>query len=434
MIPRYTLPEMARWWSDEFRLQCWLDVEMAVLEAFVQLGWLTPEELESIRSKVRVSVEEVQAREALTQHDVVAFVESVSAPLGPLGRFIHMGLTSSDVLDTATAIQLRESCDQLLRRIDRLREALRQKALDYRYVPCVGRTHGVHAEPMTLGLKFLLWYEEFGRHRARLVETRGRVAVGKVSGAVGVYAHVPPEVEAYVCAKLGLQREPVSSQIVPRDRHAEYLNTLALIGASVEKVALEVRHLQRTEVREAEEPFGRGQKGSSAMPHKRNPIVAERLCGLARLLRAYAQAGLEDVALWHERDISHSSVERVVLPDASVLCDYMLERLTWIVEHMRIYPERLRQNMEITRGLIYSGGVLVALLRKGLDRITAYELVQRCSMRVWEEDVSFARALTEDETVRAYLSEAEIEALCRPEAYLRHVDEIYDRVLGSSSA
>ena len=236
-----------------------------------------------------------------------------------------------------------------------------------------------------------------------------------------------------MCEKLGLQREPVSNQIVPRDRHAEYLNTLALIGASVEKVALEVRHLQRTEVREAEEPFGRGQKGSSAMPHKRNPIVAERLCGLARLLRAYAQAGLEDVALWHERDISHSSVERVVLPDASILCDYMLERLTWIIEHMRIYPERLRQNMEITRGLIYSSGVLVALLRKGLDRITAYDLVQRCSMRVWEEDIPFAQALAEDEAVRAYLSAAEIEALCRPEAHLRHVDEIYDRVLGSSS-
>lgn len=434
MIPRYTLPEMARWWSDEFRLQCWLDVEMAVLEAFVRLGWLTPEEFESIRSRVRISVEEVQAREALTQHDVVAFVESVSAPLGPLGRFIHMGLTSSDVLDTATAIQLRESCDQLLRRIDRLREVLRQKAIDYKDVPCVGRTHGVHAEPMTLGLKFLLWYEEFGRHRTRLVETRGRVAVGKISGAVGVYAHVPPEVEAYVCTKLGLQREPVSSQIVPRDRHAEYLNTLALIGASVEKVALEVRHLQRTEVREAEEPFGRGQKGSSAMPHKRNPIVAERLCGLARLLRAYAQTGLENVALWHERDISHSSVERVVLPDASILCDYMLERLTWVIEHMCIYPERLRQNMEITRGLIYSSGVLVALLRKGLDRITAYDLVQRCSMRVWEEDILFVQALTEDETVRAHLSEAEIEALCRPEAYLCHVGEIYDRVLGPSSA
>ncbi len=429
MIPRYTRPAMAKIWSDDYRVKLWLDIELAVLEAFVKLGIMTPTELDEIRSKASASLDEIQAREARTQHDIIAFVETVAAPLGKLGRYIHMGLTSSDILDTATAIQLKESCDHLLSEIERLLETLKAQALQYKYTPCVGRTHGVHAEPMTFGLKFLLWFEEFTRHRERLMATRERVAVGKISGAVGVYAHVEPAVEFYVCQKFGLKPEPISNQIVQRDRHAEYAQTLALIGASVEKVALEIRHLQRTEVREAAEPFGKGQKGSSAMPHKRNPIVAERLCGMARLLRAYAVTALENVALWHERDISHSSTERIWMPDASILLDYMLDRLTWMIGNLAADPEAMKRNLNLTRGLVASSGVLVALLKKGLDRITAYEAVQRCAMRVWDEGVAFVDALMDDDIVRQHLSPDEINRLLDPGYYQKHIEFIYRRVL-----
>ena len=432
MIPRYTLPEMGRIWSDRHRYALWLQIELAVLEAYARTGRIPQEVYTRIAERAQFSQERMEAIERQTQHDVVAFVEAVAESLGDLGRYIHLGLTSSDVIDTATAIQMKESCDLLLQRIDRLCAVFREKAIAYRDVVCVGRTHGVHAEPMTFGLKFLLWYAEFQRHRERLTATRRRVAVGKISGAVGVYAHLQPEIEQWVCAKFGLQPEPVSNQITQRDRHAEYVNTLALIGASIEKVALEIRHLQRTEVREAEEPFRPGQKGSSAMPHKRNPITAERLCGLARVLRAYATAALENVALWHERDISHSSVERIILPDASIVLDYMLDRCIWLIEHLRVHPERMRANLMLTKGLIFSSGILVALIEKGLSRVDAYRLVQRNAMRAWEEGIALIDALRADPEVTRHLTPDEIARVTNIEYYQRNIDAIYRRVLGES--
>ncbi len=433
MIPRYTLPEMGRIWSDAHRYALWLQIELAVLEAYVQTGRISPEVYSEIAARVRFSQERMEAIEQQTQHDVVAFVESVAESLGDLGRYIHLGLTSSDILDTATAIQMKESCDLLLQRIDHLCTVLKEKAIAYRDIACVGRTHGVHAEPMTFGLKFLLWYAEFQRHRERLAATRQRVAVGKISGAVGVYAHLEPEVERIVCTKFGLQPEPVSNQITQRDRHAEYVLTLALIGASIEKVALEIRHLQRTEVREAEEPFRPGQKGSSAMPHKRNPITAERLCGLARVLRAYAMAAMENVALWHERDISHSSVERIILPDASIALDYMLDRCIWLIAHLRVHPDRMDENLRFTKGLIFSSGILVALIEKGVSRVDAYRLVQRNAMRAWEAGTDFIAAIRADPEVMQYLTPDDIARYTDIEYYKRHINTIYQRVLGDSA-
>jgi adenylosuccinate lyase len=368
--------------------------------------------------------------EKQTHHDVAAFVDQVAACLGEDGRYFHFGLTSSDVLDTALGLLLKEAADLLLADLDELLAVLKERAYAHKDLVMVGRTHGVHAEPITLGLKFALWYAEFQRHRARLVQARETIAVGKLSGAVGTFAHLPPEVEASVCARLGLAPAPISTQIIQRDRHAEYFLTLALVGAGVEKVALEIRHLQRTEVREAEELFAAGQKGSSAMPHKRNPVLSENLCGLARLLRANALAALENVALWHERDISHSSVERIIAPDSTILLDFMLARLTRLLTNLQVYPENLTANLHLTRGLIFSQTLLLALVEKGLSRDAAYRLVQAPAMRVWQEGGEFAQKVAEDQEISRYLTPEEQADLFDLNRHLRHTDTIFARVFG----
>ncbi len=368
--------------------------------------------------------------EAKTHHDVAAFVDQVAAGLGEDGRYFHFGLTSSDVLDTALGLRLTEAADLLLADLDDLLAVLKEKASAFKHQAMVGRTHGVHAEPITLGLKFALWYAEFQRQRTRLAAAKKAIAVGKISGAVGTFAHLPPEVEAGVCKRLKLTPAAISTQIIQRDRHAEYFLTLALIGASVEKVALEIRHLQRTEVREAEELFAAGQKGSSAMPHKRNPILSENLCGLARVLRGNALAALENVALWHERDISHSSVERLIAPDSTVLLDFMLARLTRLLKNLHIYPENMAANLKLTRGLVFSQSLLLALIDKGLPRDAAYRLVQRPAMQVWEEGGEFAQRVKADPEISRHLTPAEIEAIFDLNRYFRHVDTIFARVFG----
>ncbi len=429
MIPRYTRPEMARIWSREHRYEIFLKIELAVLEAFVEKGILRPDEYEKIRSSVRIDLEDIDERERKTRHDIIAFVESLAEPLGELGRFIHLGLTSSDILDTATGVQIKESGELLLQGLTRLCTALKEKALTYKKTPCIGRTHGVHAEPYTLGLKFLRWYAEILRQKNRLEYALKECAVGKISGAVGTFSHVSPDVETFVCRKLGIHPEPVASQIVHRDRHATYILTLALIGASLENIALEIRHLQRTEVHELEEPFTKGQKGSSAMPHKKNPILSERICGMARLLRGFAITALENVALWHERDISHSSTERIILPDASILVDYMLDKTAWMIENLQVFPENIQKNLDLTRGLPFSSGILVELLKRGVPRTTAYELVQRNAMKAWNEQRSFLECLESDEEVLQWLSRDELCTLFSMDAYLSSIDFIYNRVL-----
>jgi adenylosuccinate lyase len=432
MITRYSREVMARIWTEESKFLSWLKVELAAMEAMAEGGLIPPEVPQRAAGQARIDVARILEIEARTHHDVAAFVDQVAAGLGEDGRYFHFGLTSSDVLDTALGLRLTEAADVLLTDLDELLAVLQDKAYTYKDQVMVGRTHGVHAEPITLGLKFALWYAEFQRQRARLLQARETVAVGKISGAVGTFAHLPPEVEAGVCRRLGLKPAPVSTQILQRDRHAEYFLTLALIGASVEKVALEIRHLQRTEVREAEEKFAAGQKGSSAMPHKRNPILSENLCGLARVLRGNALAALENVALWHERDISHSSVERVIAPDSTVLLDFMLARLTRLLANLQVYPENLAANLQRTRGLIFSQSLLLALIHKGLTRDAAYRLVQGPAMRVWQEGKEFAPLVKEDVEIRQHLTPAEIEAVFDLKRYFRHVDEIFARVFGSS--
>jgi adenylosuccinate lyase len=432
MISRYSREVMARIWTEENKFFSWLQVELAAMEAMAECGFIPPEVPKRAASQARIDVARILEIEARTHHDVAAFVDQVAAGLGEDGRYFHFGLTSSDVLDTALGLRLTEAADVLLTDLDELLAVLKDKAYTYKNQVMVGRTHGVHAEPITLGLKFALWYTEFQRQRDRLVQARESVAVGKVSGAVGTFAHLPPECEAGVCRRLGLQPAPISTQIIQRDRHADYFLTLALIGASVEKVALEIRHLQRTEVREAEEKFAAGQKGSSAMPHKRNPILSENLCGLARVLRGNALAALENVALWHERDISHSSVERVIAPDSTVLLDFMLARLTGLLKNLQVYPENMAANLKLTRGLIFSQSLLLALINKGLSRDAAYRLVQGPAMRVWQEAQEFAPLVKADAEIGRYLSAAEIEAIFDLKRYFRHVDEIFARVFGSS--
>ncbi len=430
MIPRYSREVMARLWTEESKFNSWLRVELAALEALAECGIIPPHIPQRALAAASCDVEQILAIEQKTHHDVAAFVDQVAACLGEDGRFFHFGLTSSDVLDTALGLRLKEAADLLLDDLDQLLAVLKERAYASKDQPMVGRTHGVHAEPITLGLKFALWYAEFQRQRARLIQARETIAVGKLSGAVGTFAHLPPEVEAKVCAKLGLKPAAISTQIIQRDRHAEFFLTLALIGASVEKVALEIRHLQRTEVREAEESFGAGQKGSSAMPHKRNPVLSENLCGLARVLRGNALAALENVPLWHERDISHSSVERLIAPDATVLLDFMLARLTRLLKKLQIYPDNLAKNLNLTHGLIYSQGLLLALIKKGLSRDAAYRLVQRPAMQVWLEGGEFAQRVQDDPEISQYLSAEEIAALFDLGNYFRRVDEIFARVFG----
>ena len=430
VIPRYTRPEMGRIWEPETRLRTWLDIEIAICEAWAELGEIPMEALGPIRERASFSVKRVEEIERVTRHDVIAFVTCVAESIGPEGRYLHLGVTSSDILDTSMAISLRDAADLIIEGLGGLLQVLETMALEHRHTVMIGRTHGVHAEPVTFGLKLLIWYEETRRNLERLRRARENIRYGKISGAVGTYAHVDPRVEQYVCRKLGLIPESVSSQIIQRDRYAEYFTTLAVVASSIEKFALEIRHLQRTEVQEAEEGFASGQKGSSAMPHKRNPITAENLCGLARLVRANAQAALENVPLWHERDISHSSVERVIGPDSTIVVDFMVQRMTQMLAGLKVNPEKMRENLERTRGLIYSEGVLLLLVRKGLSRDRAYELVQRNAMKVWNQGGGFLEALMADPEVMGHVSHEELEACFDLGRSLVHVGRIFERVLG----
>jgi adenylosuccinate lyase len=427
MIDRYSRPEMARIWSREAKYEAWLRVELAVCEVHARRGLIPADALGRIKAGARVSAERIEEIERTTRHDVIAFLTNLEESIGADSRYVHIGMTSSDVLDTALALQLQQSAERLHAGLLDFRAAVRTLALRHKDTLCVGRTHGVHAEPMSFGLKAALWYTEAGRNLERLRRAREAVRVGKVSGAVGTFAHVDPDVEEEVCRLLGLEPAPVSTQIVQRDRHAEFVSALAIAAASLEKVALEIRALQRTEILEAEEPFSEGQKGSSAMPHKRNPISCEQVCGLARVVRSNAQAALEDVALWHERDISHSSVERVILPDSTILLDYMLHQMTRIIEGLQVYPERMQENMDRSFGLMFSQRVLLLLADKGLPRQAAYELVQRNAMRAWRERAAFRDLLAADPEVMAKVTAAELDACFDPSRYLRNVDAVFRR-------
>jgi adenylosuccinate lyase len=426
MISRYTLPEMAAVWSEEARLQRWLRIEILACEAWARLGRIPEQDLRAIRERASVTVAQVQELERTTHHDVAAFVQAVGDSVGPAGRWVHFGLTSSDLLDTGLALQLREASDQLVRRLEALFAVVKSTALEHRDTVCVGRTHGIIAEPTTFGHKLAVWAFELGRDHDRLRRAREVVSVGKISGAVGTYAAIDPFVEEYVCGQLGLAPAEASTQILQRDRHAEYLSALAVTGATLEKIALEIRHLQRTEVREAQEPFEEGQKGSSAMPHKRNPILSERICGLARLLRANLQAGLENVALWHERDISHSSVERVILPDSSVVLDYMLHLGTIVLDGLRVFPERMRENLEASGGLVYSQPVLLALIDRGLSREEAYAIVQSAAAAAWDRGADFRGELAADERLRGVFPQQELGSLFEPR--LQHLEAVFTRL------
>ena len=427
MIDRYTRPEMGRIWSEESKYQAWLRVELAVCEAYARRGRIPADAMARIRQRARVDVARILVIQERVKHEMIALLTSLEEQVGEDSRFIHIGLTTSDVWDTATALQLRDAVDLLIEGQERLEKALGMLALRHKDTLTIGRTHGVHAEPTTFGLKVAVWYTEAGRNLERLRRARATISVGKLSGAVGNFAHVEPDLEAEVCRELGLEAAPVSTQIVQRDRHAEFCAMLAVAAASLEKIALEVRGLQRTEVLEAQEPFGEGQKGSSAMPHKRNPELAERICGLARLLRGHAGAALENVALWHERDISHSSVERVVLPDATIALDYLLDLTAFIVEGLEVDPARMAENLERSYGLVYSQRVLLKLTEAGLARQKAYELVQRTAMRAWRERRSFYELLAADPAVTEHLAPAELKACFDPSWYLRNVNAIFRR-------
>ena len=428
MIPRYTHPDMGRIWSEERRYETWLQVEIAAAQAMAETGIIPHEAARDIRERARFDVSRIAAIEETTQHDVIAFTTAVAEHVGPSARWLHFGLTSSDVVDTAQALQMREACDLILKDIDALGQAIHVRADEHRQTPMIGRTHGMHAEPMTFGLKLASWYAELKRDEERLRRARGVVAVGKISGAVGTYAHLDPSIEASVCRALGLAPDTVSSQVIQRDRHAELLSTIAITGASLERFALEVRGLQKTEIGEVEEPFGKGQKGSSAMPHKRNPIGCEQITGLARLLRANAHASLENVALWHERDISHSSVERVILPDSFIALDHMLRRFTRIVTGLVVHPDRMRENLERSRGVVFSGSVLLELAQRGVSREQAYEWVQRNAMRSYDEKKDFKQLLLDDKDVMGVLDPKALDDAFDLKVQLRHVDTIFDRV------
>jgi len=428
MIARYTHPEMGRIWSDQHRYETWLRVETAAAEAMAAAGIIPADAARDIRERGAFDIDRIEAIEQVTQHDVIAFTTAVAEHVGPSARWLHFGMTSSDVIDTAQALQMREACDLVLADLSALNDAIRDRAFEHRRTPMIGRTHGVHAEPMTFGLKLALWYAEVGRDLDRVKRARDVVSVGKLSGAVGTFAHLPPTVEADVCRRLGLAPAPVASQVIQRDRHAELQSTLAITAASLEKFALEIRGLQKTEIGEVEEPFAKGQKGSSAMPHKRNPIGCEQIVGLARLLRANAHAAMENIALWHERDISHSSVERVILPDSFIALDHMLRRCTRIVKGMVVYPERMRENLDRSRGVVFSGSVLLELAAKGVSREQAYEWVQRNAMRSFAEQRDFKGLLLADADVTNVIDPAAIERAFDLDEQFRHVDQIFDRV------
>ena len=434
MIPRYSRPAMAALFEDPTRYRTWLEVELAVCEAMERRGDVPAGASARIRQAARIDPARIDELEATLRHDVIAFLTQIAETAGPDARFLHLGMTSSDLVDTALALTLVRATDLLTAETEGLRETVRTLALRHKETVMVGRTHGIHAEPITFGLKILVWYEELGRALARLGAARAAIAAGKLSGAVGTHAHLSPDLEEEVLAALGLRPEPVATQVVQRDRHAELLAALAILGASVEKMALEIRHLQRTEVLEAEEPFREGQKGSSAMPHKRNPVNCERICGLARILRANAHAGMENVALWHERDISHSSVERVIFPDSFLLADFMTSQMREVLAGLHVYPDRMRANLDRTRGLVYSQRVLLALTTAGLSREDAYAVVQRHAMAAWNEEPDLRARLAADPKVTAVLSRSKIDACFDPAHFVRHVNQIFDRVLGASVA
>lgn len=429
LIERYTLPEMGDLWTEPYKLKTWLQVEIAVCEAQAELGQIPPEALETIKAKANFDPQRVLEIEAEVRHDVIAFLTNVNEYVGDAGRYIHLGLTSSDVLDTALALQLMASLDVLLTWLENLTQALRYQAQEHRDTVMVGRSHGIHAEPITFGFKLAGWLAEVLRHRDRLVRLQRDIAVGKISGAVGTYANIDPRVEAIACQNLGLQPDTASTQVISRDRHADYVQTLALVAASIERFAVEIRNLQRTDVLEVEEFFAKGQKGSSAMPHKRNPIRSERLTGMARIVRSHAVAALENVALWHERDISHSSVERVILPDAAIITHFMLVEITDLVKHLQVYPENMQRNLNRYGGVIFSQRVLLALVAKGMNREAAYALVQTCAHRAWNtKDGNFQAAIAQNSQVKEQLSPAEIAACFEPQHHLNQLEQIYQRL------
>jgi adenylosuccinate lyase len=423
---------MEKIWTDQRKFETWLEIELLVCEALSQLGEIPAEALKEIQKKATFDTRRVDEIEKVTKHDVLAFLTDVGESIGPLSRYLHYGLTSSDILDTSLALLLKEASGLILQDIHRLLKVLKEKAFQYKETLMIGRSHGVHAEPITFGLKMALWYDEMKRNLLRMERAKEAVSVGKISGAVGTFAHIRPFVEEFVCGRLGLKPAPVSTQIVQRDHHAEFFTTLAILASSIEKFSVEIRHLQRTEVLEAEEFFSKGQKGSSAMPHKRNPVSSENLSGLARLIRSYSLAALENIPLWHERDISHSSVERVIAPDATILIDYMLNRLTSLIENLIVYPENMKTNLDKTRGLIYSEAVLLLLTKKGLSREEAYAVVQRNAMRAWEKGEDFKTLLSQDEGIKGLLTQEEWDTAFDVRAHLKHINDIFLRVFGDS--
>jgi len=428
MIERYTLPEMGAIWSLQNKFQKWLDVEIAVCEVHAEDGIIPPGALAEIKSKAAFTVERISEIEKTTDHDVIAFTTNLAENIGGSARFVHYGLTSSDVVDTANALLLRDSCDILLAKVDSMLPVLKRRAFEFKDTPQIGRTHGIHAEPTSFGLVWALWYSEMQRNRERLERAKAAVAVGKISGPVGAFAHLDPSVEERVCSRLGLKAADVSTQVIQRDRYAEYLSTLAIIASTLEKIALQVRHWQRTEVREAQEAFKKGQKGSSSMPHKRNPILSERVCGMARTVRANSIVGLENVALWHERDISHSSAERIVLPDSSATLDYMLSKTTSLLDTLVVFPENMLKNLGLTHGLVFSGQLMLALTQKGVSREDAYTFTQRNAMKVWDEGGDYEELIMLDADTSSHLSKEEIARVFDLKHYLRNVDKIFARV------
>jgi adenylosuccinate lyase len=437
MIPRYSRPEMAALWEPQTRFRIWFEIEAQACTALAEIGAIPKEAAKAIwekGGKLSFDVARIEAIETETKHDVIAFLTYLAESIGPEARFLHQGMTSSDVLDTCLAVQLSRAADILIKDVDALLAALKRRAFEHKFTPMIGRSHGIHAEPMTFGLKLAQAYAEFGRARARLVAAKKEIATCAISGAVGTFANIDPRVEAYVAKKLGLTPEPASTQIIPRDRHAIYFATLGVVASSIERLAVEIRHLQRTEVLEAEEYFAEGQKGSSAMPHKRNPVLSENLTGLARLVRGMALPAMEDVALWHERDISHSSVERMIGPDATITLDFALARLAEIIDNLVIYPANMKRNLDALGGLIHSQRVLLALTQKGMAREAAYGLVQRNATKVWRGEGDFLTLLRKDPEIRTALADAELESLFDLDYHLRRVDFIFDRVFGENNA
>lgn len=433
MIPRYTRKEMAKIWEPENKFKIWLEIEIKACEAFNKLGMVPDKALKKIKEKANFDIKRIDEIEKKVKHDVIAFLTCVGEHIGEEARYLHFGMTSSDVLDTAFAVQLKQAGTLLLDGIDKLMTALKDKALEYKHTPIIGRSHGVHAEPTTFGLKMAVFYEEMKRNRERLLYAIENISYGQISGAVGNFANINPFVEEYVCSALGLKPEPVSTQIIQRDRHAQFFSTLAIIASTIEQLAIEIRHLQRTEVREAEEYFTEGQKGSSAMPHKRNPIISENLTGLARIVRSYTIPALENIALWHERDISHSSVERIIGPDATIALDYMLYRATELVKNLIVYPENMQKNLELTNGLIYSQRLLLMLADSGISREEAYELVQKNAMKAWKENLNFKELIKNDKKIKKYLTDDDIERAFDISYYTKNVDYIFSRVFGEET-